>query len=400
MPSRMRLRPPGTTLPFAVIALAAASFAIGTQAFAFVGLLAEMAFDLNTSIGSAGKLIAIYALLFAVAAPPIATRTLTRERRGMIIIGLVVVALANLISAAAPDIWALSALRVVAALGAATVMPLASTAAAALAPPEMRGRALALVVGGITVAFLAGIPIGAAIGGAFGWRSIFVFTTILAGAAALIVRAAVPLVPPPPGATGNIRTLMTVAGNPRVLPVIATTAVAFAAIFNINAFIGPITTALTGATGAGVGFFQAFIGIGALIGVPIGGYLADRAKRSPVPIFLFIVIAAVLSAYSILLLRADGTLPWPVLAGLVFTAATALFSLVPTVQARLIGAVGPLAPVALALNGSALSLGQGLGATVGGFVIDGVGLWAVGFAGAAIATLGALLAASWARKPE
>jgi DHA1 family inner membrane transport protein len=383
-------------LPPAVLALAAASFAIGTQAFAFVGLLAEMATDLHTSIGTAGKLIAIYALLFAVAAPLIATRTLTRERRGMIVVGLLLVTLANLASAAAPNFWTLSALRIVAALGAATVMPLASTAAAALAPPEMRGRALALVVSGITLAFLAGIPIGAAIGGAFGWRAIFIFTTALAGAAALVVRLAVPPVPPPPGTSGNLRTLVMVMSDRRVAPVVATTAVSFAAIFNINAFIGPITTALTGATGAGVGFFQAFIGVGALVGVPIGGYLADRAKRSPAPILLFVVIAATLSAYSLLLIHATGALPWPVLAALVFTAAAALFSLVPTIQARLLGVVGPLAPVALALNGSALSLGQGLGATVGGFVIDEVGLWAVGFAGAIIAVAGAFLAASWA----
>jgi DHA1 family inner membrane transport protein len=110
------------------------------------------------------------------------------------------------------------------------------------------------------------------------------------------------------------------------------------------------------------------------------------------------VQAAALAFYALLLARADGALPWPALSLAVVTAATALFTLVPILQARLVAAAGPLAPVALALNGAALSLGQGLGAAVGGLVIEAVGLWAVGLSGAAFALVGAALVALWARR--
>jgi DHA1 family inner membrane transport protein len=383
-------------LPLVVFALAACGFAVGTQAFAFVGLIAEMAADLRTSLGATGKLVAVYALVFAFAAPLIATRTVTLERRGAMTFGLGVVAAANAAAAFAPDVWTLTGLRVAAALGAAIVAPLATTSAATAVPPERRGRALAVVTGGITLAFLVGIPLGAAIGGSFGWRAIFLFAAALALAAMAIVRLGAPRLAPS-SASGGLAALAAMMRDPRVLPVAATTALAFAAMFNINAFIGPITTALTGATGARVGFFQAFIGVGALVGVPLGGLLADRG-RPAAAMGALAVQAAALAFYALLLARADGALPWPALSLAVVTAATALFTLVPILQARLVAAAGPLAPVALALNGAALSLGQGLGAAVGGLVIEAVGLWAVGLSGAAFALVGAALVALWARR--
>ena len=366
--------------------LTAAQFASATGAYAFTGMLARLAEDLGVTLATAGQLAAAYALTYAIAGPLVAAATARMDRRLLLVAGLGLVAALNLATAFAPDFgWAL-ALRVAAGLAVTLVMP--GVAASMLVPPEQRGRALAIVLSGLTLAFSIGIPLGTAIGGLVGWRGTFVFSGLLAGAAAIGVQAGLPRLPSTD--RGGAASLL-LALKPAVLAVLGTTWLAFAGLFCIAAYLGPIVTAATGIEGGGIGAIQVFVGLGSLAGIALGGRVSNaRGARAPVALFLLLALA--LAGYTGLLLTPPQFWHAVPLAGLVFTGSVALFALAPLVPARLVGLAPQDRAVALALNGATTFAGQGTGAAYGGAVISTLGLAWTGAAGAIAAAAGAVLA--------
>jgi len=378
-----------------LFALAAASFATGTQAFVFAGLLAEVAADLGVSVGAAGQLSTAFALASAVAAPVLGGLLGRAERRGTLFMALLLVAGLNVVAALAPDFQALLGLRVLAALAGAVVNPLASAAAVALSPPEQRGRALAVVTGGLTLAFTLGIPLGSAVGGAFGWRATFLFAGGMALLGALVLRLGLPRLPAPQAARPPMLATLRLPG---VLSMLGLTFLGFAATFCVVAYLGPVVNAATGLSGAAVGPFQAGIGLGSLLGVLLGGWLADARRARAGIIGLYLAMAVVLLGYVPLIAgQVAAAAPW--LGLVIVSSATILFALIPLVQSRLVAAAPQAGPVLFGLNGTMVYAGQGMGALLGGLVTLGVGLPATGVVGAAVAGLGALLAARAIRRP-
>ncbi|MGX9967027.1 MFS transporter [Roseomonas sp. F4] len=365
--------------------LTGAQFAAATGAYAFTGLIARMAQDLGVSLATAGQLAAFYALTFALAGPPIAAATARIDRRRLLTLGLGLVAALNLITATVPDFGSVLVLRVLTALAASLVLP--AVAASMLVPPEQRGRAIALVMAGLTLAFSLGIPLGTAIGGAVGWRGTFIFSGLLAGLAAMAVRIGLPPLPSTDrGGAGSLRLAL----RPDLLTVLGTSFLAFAGLFCIAAYLGPIVTATTGIEGSGIGAVQVFVGLGSLVGIGLGGRMAER-EGPALPVALNIVLAIALIGYSALL-AAPAAL-WHVgpLCMLVFAGSASLFALAPLVQARLMGLAPQDRSVALALNGAVILAGQGVGAAYGGLILAAGGLAWTGLAGAVLALAGAAL---------
>ena len=374
-----------------VLVLAFASFAVGTQAFVFAGLLAFMAADLGVGVGMAGQLASAFALTFAVTAPFVATILGPFDRKRIILAGLGVLGALNLLAALAPSFALLMALRVGCGLAATLVIPMASAAAAQLAPPHLRGRALAVVLAGTTLAFVFGIPTGSFLGGVYGWRASFAYAGVLALAAGAIIAVVLPSVPP----VGGVRPPFRDALRARVLRPVTLTLAAFAATFSVVAYVGPIVSLTTGVEGSGVGLFQMLVGFGSLAGVVLGGRLADGPHRARAATLMFAVMVVTLSAYSLLVWRGPSAAGNGVLLSTVMiVGAGALFALSPIIQSAVVEAAPDSAPVALALNGSAIFLGQGLGAAIGGALIGLAGYAALGLAGGAIAAGAALLATS------
>ena len=365
--------------------LAAATFATGTQTYVFSGLLADLAQDLNVSIGAAGQLATAYAITFAIAAPLMGALLSNMERRRILVLALATVALLNTAAALAAGYGSLLGLRILAGLAATCINPIAAAAAVALVPASQRGRALAIVTAGMTVAFMMGIPLGSAIGGLFGWRATFLFAASLAAIAALVVRLALPAITPVARPPGIIRQELK---RPAIRSALLTSFLGFAAIFTISAYLGPVVTAITGATGASIGVFQACIGIGSLVGVPIGGMMVDRGRSRVVMIVAFALIALAQAGYSVLMLGTATALTPLLLGGIIFTSALALFSIMPAVQSRLVEAAPDATPLVLGLNGSVMFLGQGAGAVLGGFVSDHISFASIGFAGALLGLAG------------
>lgn len=376
-------------MPFAVFALAVINIAIGTQSFVFAGLLSELSADLSVTIGTAGLLVPASAITFAVTAPFAVSLVSGRERRAVMIGGLVMLALCNAMSAWAPTFSWLFALRVLGGIITAFVGSLATIAVASLVPPERRGRAFAVVVGGLTVALVLGVPFGSVVGGNFGWRSTFSYSAMVCALSALIILLGVPRIYPVPGPRAAFAPLFRDSAIRRVFGL---TVLGFAAAFTIVSYLGPIINSLTGVTGAGVGALQFFIGVGSLLGLAAGGMAADRKLIRFGLMAAFVIMAFDIGAYSWALSLPSQSIAQPVVAGLILVLASTMFAAVPMNLTQLSQLTGPATPVALALNGSLVSLGQGLGAAWGGLINDFAGLVWLGGGGAALAVCGAVLA--------
>lgn len=361
-----------------VFVLTMCTFAFGSAAFIFAGLLEVMAADLGVSTAVAGQLQTAYVLTSA-ALGPVAAHLLGRvDRRIVVIVGLSFALALHLACALAPNFESLLVLRALAGLAGAMSGPAASVAAASLVPPERRGSALAFVAGGMTLAFVIGIPIGSVAGAIFGWRATFLVAAALSAIALAGVLFFLPPVPAPPKREGG---RVDVAG---IWPLYLTTFLTFAANMTLNLYIAPVVRVGAGVTGAGVGAFQAMIGVGSIAGLWLGGRAADRGAGKRWIVQGFLIQATAMSLHFAATHRA---LPagWPsmaLVAFAIFLAATALFSITPVIQARLIQMTDG-APVALALNGSVIAVGQALGSTVGGAALAAFGVPAI--PGAALA---------------
>jgi predicted MFS family arabinose efflux permease len=164
--------------------LALAAFAIGTEAFVIAGLLPTIAADLQISVAAAGQLVTAYALTYAVGSPILAVVLNNIDRRTVLMLALIWFIAGNLLAVVATGFPLLLASRMLMAIGAGLCMPTALGVSVAIASPERRGRAVALVTSGITVATVAGVPLGNLVGSLFGWRATFVMVALL-GAVAL-----------------------------------------------------------------------------------------------------------------------------------------------------------------------------------------------------------------------
>jgi MFS transporter, DHA1 family, inner membrane transport protein len=167
-------------MPPAVFALSLAAFCIGTTEFIISGILLHVSTDLGVSVPTAGLLVTGYAAGVAVGGPLLGLLFNKLPLKPSILGVMGLFALGQLLCALASTYELLLAARLVSACGHGLFFGVASVAVSSLVPPERRGAALSLFVGGITVANILGLPGGTAIGNAFGWRTAFVCIAVLA----------------------------------------------------------------------------------------------------------------------------------------------------------------------------------------------------------------------------
>lgn len=255
----------------------------------------------------------------------------------------------------------------------------------------MASQTIAMVLGGMTLAFLLGIPVGSLVGELFGWRATFVFAALLSGVACDATALWLPRVSPA-AAVESSR-----AEWGRALPLVIMTLLSFAATMAVVSYIGPVVEVETGTQGSAAGIFQAVIGIGALFGLVLRGRVANGQNvRMPIVAAFVVILVGQLIHYAGLEGELPGGLPAMMLAGwAVFSSAFALFAIMPIVQAKLVSIASSAAALLLAVNGSMNYLGQGLGAGLGGLAIRSFGVPSVALLGAALGCVGLLVAASY-----
>ncbi|MEM8849699.1 MAG: MFS transporter [Pseudomonadota bacterium] len=369
--------------------LSAANFVIGMGAFLVIGALTPMAEGLALTPPQAGWILTVYALAYVVLSPLLVAATGRLGRRRVMALGLVAFAVAAAGSAAAPSVEWLYAARILAAAGAGITTPVAAATVAALAPPEARGKMLALVFLGLTIAQVMGVPFGSWIAYTYGWRTAFWLVAGLAIAVAATVWIRVPK-----GLTFQpvrLADLGAVLADPKLMLAILFTATFLGAIYIPFTYMAPLLEQTMGLGRDGVTVALVIAGLGAVAGNLAGGVLADRLG----PIRTLIVLA--LSQVALMPLLSSLPLPFVLLYSLIFIWNAAGYGFNAAQQLRLVGKAGPRAPVALSLHAASIYLGAAIGSAIGGWVIAGYGVWAVGVGGglAALVAVTHLLASHW-----
>ncbi len=364
-----------------LLALAMASFGIGTTEFVIMGLLPEVAADLSVTIPAAGLLVTGYALGVVIGAPIVAVITNSLPRKATLIGLSSMFVLGNFLCAVAPDYWFLMGARVVTAFCHGAFFGIGAVVAANLVPPNQRASAIALMFAGLTLANVLGVPLGTALGQALGWRSTF-WAVVLIGI--LAVSAIAIWVPRDiPHAAGNIIREFAVLKRPQVLLTMMMSVLASASLFSVFTYIAPLLRDVTGFTPHTVTYVLLLFGVGITIGNLLGGRLADW-RLMPSLMASFVGLTLVLVAFVFLSPFAAAAV------ATVFIWGILVFAVVPPIQMRVVDAAVGAPNLASTLNQGAFNLGNAAGAWIGGAAITfGIGYAELPWVGAALA-VGAL----------
>ncbi|MBX9388581.1 Cmx/CmrA family chloramphenicol efflux MFS transporter [Streptomonospora nanhaiensis] len=380
-------------MPLPLYLLALAVFAMGTSEFMLAGLLPDIATDLGVPVATAGLLTSAFAVGMVAGAPLMAALSRTWPRRTALLCFLGLFLGAHVAGALTGAFAVLFATRVVAALANAGFLAVAMTTAAALVPPDRTGRALAVLLGGTTLATIAGVPGGALLGALLDWRATFWAVALLCVPAALGVLRGIPAGPaadrgaPAPALRRELARLR----SPRLLLVMALGALVNAATFGTFTFLATIATGTAGLDELWVPAVLVLFGLGSFAGVTAAGRLSDRRPGLVVavtgPLLLVGWIALGLSAAH------PAALP-----ALVFAQGALSFALGGTLIARVLYAAAGAPTMAGSYATAALNVGAAAGPAVAAAALGtaAAGLGPV-WASAALVAAALLVAAPFPR---
>ncbi|KJC45436.1 MFS transporter [Bradyrhizobium sp. LTSP849] len=345
--------------------LAVAAFAIGTEAFVIAGLLPTIAADLQISVPAAGQLVSVYALTYAVGSPILAVTLNNIDRRTVLTLALSTFIAGNLLAVVASGFALLLASRMLMALGAGLCMPTALGVSVAVASPERRGRAVALVTSGLTIATVIGVPLGNWIGSLFGWRATFAMVALLGAIALAGLLFGLPR--GLPKSTASLAERLAVARHSNVLIVLVITILwALGGFTMFTYFAVPLR---------GLGFDASHIslallvfGAAAAIGNMLGGLLADRLGTIATGALGLTGMASALFLHSLVLKFLPDQAHYAIL-GPIFLQGISGWAFYPAQVASIIRIDPKASMVALSLNASAMYLGFAIGGALGGAVL-------------------------------
>ena len=371
-------------MPRLLYLLAFCNLVIGTGAFVPAGILAQIAAALHISIAAAGQMMTVYALSTAVFAPLALLATGRWPRRRALWVGMGLFALGNIVCALSNALPLLLAGRLLMGVGA-MFTPVAAGIAVALVPVEKRGRALSLVFIGMSMSYVIGLPLGAWLGGRYGWH---VPVAGVAGMSLLMTALLLVWLPRDIAAPGaSFQGLATLLARPAVLWTLLMTLLYFIAIFLVFAYIGPVLQALVAMSAEQLSFTLMLFGLAGVAGTLIGGWANDRFAARPTLTLQLTTLAAMM----VLVPFTQGHYPLLLLVFVVWGMAG--FGMMTPQQSRLAALAPAQAPVLLSLNTSMLYVGTALGAALGGAVSGSVGFAQMSWVGVPFALAG--LAALW-----
>ena len=347
----------------ALAALSAGTFALGMTEFVITGLLPGIATDLGVSIPTAGLLITGYALSVVIGGP-LMTAAVARRSRKPVLIGLLAFfVVGNALSALATAYPLMLAGRVVAALCHGSFIGLATIVAGDLVPAARRSSAIGAMLSGLTLANVAGVPLGTLLGQQWGWRATFWAMALLGLAAAAATAAFVPAgraAQPAP-----VRAQLTAFRNPGVWLALGLTALAFGAVYAPFTYVAPLMTDVAGFPAGALPWLLALFGLGLVLGNVIGARAADRRLMGT------IVAASIAMPVVLVAFRWTSHAEAPATVTL-FVLGLVAYATVPGLTTRVITAADGDAQnlLASAAAVSAFNLGNAAGAFLGGRVID------------------------------
>ncbi|MGA8515757.1 MAG: MFS transporter [Burkholderiaceae bacterium] len=341
-------------------ALLFGNFVIGTGVMLVPGSLNNLSSSLQVSIASAGQLITAGAVLMCIGAPVFAAIIGGWDRRKLLAGSMLWYGALHALCALAPDYASVMVLRVLAMAAPAIFTPQAAAVTGLLVPPEQRGKAITMVFLGWSFASVLGAPMGAWISGTLGWRVGFGGLALLSIASAAWVWRALPAGVRPPALSAQLwrNTL----SSKVLISAVAVTAISSAGQFVLFAYQAPYLAARLQATPGMIALYFAVFGAFGLIGNLLMSRNVDRlgAARAVLIALACMALSLLLwplgSSFALLCLV---TIPW----------ALGCFSSNSAQQARLVAIAPGVASVSIALNTSAMYMGQGLGSGLGGWMI-------------------------------
>ncbi|MDP8929023.1 MAG: MFS transporter [Actinomycetota bacterium] len=360
---------------------------MGTTELIVVGVLNLIADDLAVSISTAGQLVAAYALGISIGAPILTALTSRVDRRFLLRLSLAAFVAGNILAVAAVGFDMLVVARVLTGSLHGLFIAVAFVAAAALVPADRQGSAMSIVIGGIAVSTVVGVPLGTLIGQVLGWRAAFIAIVIL-GAGALV--STLTFVPNITGrGRGGFGAQARAALAPRVLAMLAVGLLLLGGQFTALTYLAPYLAEVTGISGGVLSGFLLAFGVATAAGSFLGGRAADRSP------------ATALIAANGLLVLALGALylvgSSPVLVVVALTAWGLVgFGLVPALQVRVISLAGSGGDLGATLGVSAVNAGIAGGSLIGGWALATGGVDAAVVVAAAICALA--LPATWATR--
>ncbi|ROS61989.1 DHA1 family inner membrane transport protein [Frigoribacterium sp. PhB160] len=376
----------------ALIALALGGFGIGSTEFVAMGLLPNIASDLlpglysastEEGIARAGWLVSAYALGVVVGAPTIAAMSSHLPKKKLLMGLLALFVVGTVLSAVLPSFgWVLAA-RFFAGLPHGAYFGIASIVAATIMGPGNRGKGVALVLSGLTIANVVGVPTITWLGQTQGWRVAYLAVAAIFALTFVAVGLAVPRLEG--DSSASMRRELRAFRQPQVWLVMGIGAIGFGGFFAVYSYIANAVTEGAGQSEGVVPWVLVTVGVGMTIGNVLGGWLADRDLKLAL-FFGFGGLIVALSAYALTVDSIVGIFACTFLVGLVGSA------IGPSVQSRLMEVAGESQVIGAALNHSAMNLGNSAGAYLGGAVIAaGFGFAAPGWVGVVLAVAGVVL---------
>jgi DHA1 family inner membrane transport protein len=371
-----------------LFALTLGGFAIGTSEFASMGLMPNMVASLGVTEPQVGHLISAYALGVVVGAPLLAILGAGWKRKTLLLSLMGFYALGNLASALGPTYASMLLFRFIAGLPHGAYFGVAALTAVAISPPHRRGRAVSIVMLGLTLAILIGNPLATWAGQVIDWRWIYAAVAIIAVATAALLALWLPTEAEAPRA--NPLAELRAFNRAPVWQALGIGAIGFAGMFAVFSYLAPTMLEVTRVSAAWIPLGLAGFGVGGVIGNFAGGWLFDRFRLRAAWVVLAWAVVVLLLFPSM-----AGSLPTLLLA----TVAIGLMgALGPILQSHLMDVAGDAQTLSAASHHAAFNAANALGPWLGGLAITaGYGWTSTGYVGAATAVVGLVIYA-WARR--
>jgi DHA1 family inner membrane transport protein len=370
------------TFPISILSLTVGAFAIGMTEFVIMGLLPNVAEDLQVIISSAGQLITMYALGVAIGAPILTVLTHRIPQKKLLCLLMVLFILGNGISVFAPSYAVMMGARIITALTHGTFFGVGAVIASNLVRPDKRAGAVSIMMAGLTIANIIGVPLGTFIGQHMGWRSSFGAIAIMGVIALIGILIFIPQIrqDKPASVFLQIRSLI----RPKLLLYLLIGALGNAGLFSVFTYITPLLTQVTGFAEHSVTWILILFGCGVTLGNIVGGKLADW-KLMPSVLGLYFTICVLLTLFTF-------TIYSPTAAVLtIFLWGAASFAVFPGLQVRVMSLAQAAPALASTSSHSAGNLGNAAGAFIGGWVITHLAITSLPWVGAVLVGLALIL---------
>ncbi|WP_289135031.1 MFS transporter [uncultured Brevibacillus sp.] len=345
-----------------VFILAIATFVVGTVELIIGGTLDLIAQDLQVSISSAGQLITIFSLAFSISAPLLLHLTRRIERKPLYLYALAVFFLSNVLAALSPTYTVLMVARILSAASSALLVVLSISIAASIVEPAYRGRAIGIIFMGISGSLVLGVPVGLALGNAFGWRAPFWLIAALSILSMMFLLYFLPKVKTPEPVP--LREQFAILKNGKIISALLVSLFMLTGHLTLYAYFTPYLKTTMGVDASMLSLIYFVFGLAAVAGGGAGGWFSDKwgAKKAILWIVpLFALVMSVLPFFT-------SSLPVFLVIMVIWSALS--WAISPAQQNYLIYS-SPAAPdLPLGLNTSALHLGIAFGSMAGGMVVE------------------------------